>query len=74
MSYYYPGTNAVDHTNRLGFAKMPAGYVLLQLDSGHFMWHHPESDDDSCIHWDKWASYRGAVADAKRRNSCSSST
>lgn len=74
MSYYYPGTNTVDHTNRLGFAKMPSGYHLLQLDSGHFMWFHPDRDTDSCIHWDKWAVYRGAFMDAARRNSCSSST
>ena len=67
MSAYYPGTNAIDHTNRLGFAKMPEGYALIQLDSGHFMWHHDASDDESCIHWDKWAIYRGAVENSKER-------
>lgn len=67
MSYYYPGTNAVDHTNRLGFVKMPAGYHLLQLDSGHFMWFHEESDEESCISWDKWWIYQGAKLNAAER-------
>lgn len=65
MSYYYKDTNCIDHTSRLGFVKMPEGYALLQLDSGHFMWRHEESDDESCIHWNKWWAYRGARLNEK---------
>lgn len=72
MSFYYPGTNAIDHTHRLGFVKMPQGYHLLQLDSGHFMWRHEQSDDESCISWDKWWIYKSAVLDAARRAPCKS--
>lgn len=67
MSFYYPGTNAIDHTNRLGFHKMPEGYALLQLDSGHFMWFHPESDEESAIHWDKWSILDWAKQDSRER-------
>lgn len=56
-----------DVSRALGRCKMPVGYTLLQLDSGHFMWRHEESDDESCIHWNKWAIYRGAHADSKTR-------
>lgn len=67
MTFYYPGTNAIDHTSRLGFHKMPDGYHLLQLDSGHFMYFHPESDEESAIHWDKWAVLAWAKQDAASR-------
>lgn len=56
-----------DVSSALGRCKMPVGYTLLQLDSGHFMWRHEESDDESCIHWNKWAIYHGAHADSKTR-------
>ena len=49
-----------DYTDRLGFAKMPPGYQLLGLDSGHFIWFHEQSDLESCIHWNRWATYKGA--------------
>jgi hypothetical protein len=55
----------IDHTNRLGFAKMPAGYKLLQLDSGHFIYEREHDEAESSIHWNKWAVYRWAVADSK---------
>ena len=55
--------NSFDHTNRLGFARMPPGYLLIQLDSGHFIW-EIESDPDlePPIHWDKWTMRRWAWA------------
>ena len=31
-----------DYTNRLGFAKMPPGYLLIGLDSGHFLFERRE--------------------------------
>lgn len=49
-----------DYTNRLGFVKMPEGYKLIGLDSGHFLWWHEESDNESAIHWNKWAVYKWA--------------
>lgn len=58
----------IDHTNRLGFAKMPEGYYLLQLDSGHFMWRHDSTDLESCIHWNKWAIHKGAWEDYRSKN------
>lgn len=57
-----------DASHCLGRLKMPEGYKLLQLDSGHFMWRHDESNDESCIHWSKWAIYHGAHADSKERS------
>ena len=51
----------------LGRCKMPTGYKLIQLDSGHFMWTHEQSGDESVIHWSKWAVYHGAHADNKAR-------
>ena len=56
-----------DASRALGRCKMPDGYQLLKLDSGHFMWRHDESDDESCIHWNKWTVYHGAHADSKSR-------
>ena len=55
----------IDHTNRLGFAKMPPHYKLLQLDSGHFIWERQSDYEESAIHWNKWAIWRDAWADYK---------
>lgn len=57
-----------DVSHVLGRCQMPQGYKLIQLDSGHFMWHHERSDDESSIHWNKWAVYHGAHADNKERS------
>ncbi|GEK48946.1 hypothetical protein PRZ61_10620 [Halomonas pacifica] len=44
----------------LGFVQMPDGYALmLNPDRTHFYWLN-EDGVESCIHWDKWAMYRGA--------------
>lgn len=32
-----------NYTNRLGFVKMPPGYLLIGLDAGHFLFER-ESD------------------------------
>ena len=47
----------------LGFVQMPDGYALmLNPDRTHFYWLR-EDGVESCIHWDKWATYRGAKHD-----------
>lgn len=50
----------------LGFASMPRGYELWQLDSGHWIWIESSTERESSIHWDKWSIYRSAKADAER--------
>lgn len=58
----------VDVSSRLGGkAKLPPGYKMFQLDSGHFIWECEETDEESCIHWNKWAVYRGAHRDHQSR-------
>lgn len=57
----------IDHTSRLGIAKMPPGYRLLQLDSGHFIWEREADDAESEIHSNKWAVYRGAWANYRQQ-------
>jgi hypothetical protein len=56
-----------DYTNRLGFVKMPPGYTLLLLDESHFVWYCEETDEESCINWDRWCVYHGAWAHYKER-------
>lgn len=60
--------NDRDVSSCLGRCKMPDGYKLIQLDSGHFMWRHEESDEESCIHWNKWVIYHSAHANNKERS------
>lgn len=55
----------VDAARALGRHKMPPGYQILQLDSGHFIWRHNESDGESDIHWSKWRVYQWAHAHHK---------
>ena len=50
----------------LGFVEVPDGYIIEQLDSGHWIWTHSETDAQSCIHWDKWAVYRGCKAHSEK--------
>lgn len=59
--------SVIDHTNRLGFASMPPGYKLLQLDSGHFIYERESDGEESAIHWNKWAIWRWAWADFTER-------
>lgn len=44
---------------------MPPGYKLWWLDSGHFMWEHPETGAESVIDWNRWRVVRGAWAHFK---------
>ena len=52
-----------DYTDRLGIKKMPPGYLLIGLDSGHFMWERVSGEAESAIHWSKWAIWRSAWHD-----------
>jgi len=42
-----------DYTDRLGIQKMPPSYLLIGLDSGHFMWERVSDEEESAIHWNK---------------------
>lgn len=52
--------------NALGFVRMPLGYDLVQLDSGHWMWVEQRTERESCIHWNKWWIYHSAIEDSQR--------
>ncbi|WP_061238226.1 hypothetical protein [Ectopseudomonas composti] len=56
-----------DYTDRLGIQKMPAGYLLIGLDSGHFMWERVSDEEESAIHWNKWEVRRWAWQDHNER-------
>lgn len=52
------------------YKPLPAGYRVIQLDSGHFMWIGPFDaklgrETESGIDWDKYRVRRGAFADAE---------
>lgn len=42
-------------------AKLPPGYRVVYSDD-HTLWLHPDGIQEGAIHWNKWASYRGAWA------------
>jgi hypothetical protein len=49
----------------LGIVKMPPGYkLMIDSDEVYYYWLRDDGAE-SCIHWNKWAVYRGAVADAQ---------
>lgn len=52
-----------DYTNRLGFKNMPPGYLLIGLDSGHFLFERESDEEESAIHWNRWAVWRWAWQD-----------
>ena len=56
-----------DYTDRLGIQKMPPGYLLIGLDSGHFMWERVSDEAESVIHWNKWEVRRWAWQDHNER-------
>lgn len=57
----YENMGCTDYTNRLGIQHMPEGYaLLLDPDGAYFSWVHLASDTESCIHWNKWAVWKGA--------------
>lgn len=52
-----------DYTNRLGIKKMPPGYLLIGLDSVHFLFERESDEEESAIHWNRWAVWRWAWQD-----------
>lgn len=62
---------STDMSASLGIKKMPEGYALmLNPDKTHYYWLR-KCGLESCIHWDKWAVYRGAkqnhIVDANKK-------
>ncbi len=54
-----------DMTASFGIQKMPLGYALiLDADKMYFSWIRYDGVE-SCIDWNKWNAWRGAVADSK---------
>ena len=50
----------------LGIQKMPDGYALmLDADGMYYYWLRSDGAEGH-IHWNKWAVYRGAKANAQR--------
>jgi hypothetical protein len=57
----YERSGCVCVNKSLGFKKMPKGYALmLNSDRTHHFW--ITDSMESSINWDKWATYRGALA------------
>lgn len=57
-----------DASGSLGIQEMPTGYALmLNPDRSHFFWLRHDGLE-STIHWDKWAVYHSACADAGKEN------
>ncbi len=54
-------------SGNLGLAKMPRGYAVMQLDSGHYYGlKHDGTETDITVR--KWSVYRWARNDAKASN------
>jgi hypothetical protein len=54
---------SVDKSKSLGIRKLPDGYALmLNADYTHYYWLRHDGEE-SVIHWNKWAVYRGAIND-----------
>ena len=61
------------HRVNLGNVRPPAGYeIMLNPDGDHFFWVCFDGRE-SVIHWDRWATLRGANADAERREAAAAS-
>jgi len=44
---------------RLGRAKLPPAYRVVWCDD-HTLWLAPDGRTEGALHWNKWASFRGA--------------
>jgi predicted NUDIX family phosphoesterase len=51
----------------LGIKRMPKGYALMLDDDEVYFYWRCEDGRESAIHWNKWAVWRGAMADAQGR-------
>lgn len=61
-----PAARALLEPIGFGAAKLPPGYAVIRSDD-HTMWVRLTPDgldwtEEGCIHWDRWASFRGAWA------------
>lgn len=57
----YERNGCIDKSKALGIQSMPDGYALiLNSDRTHYFWITVSLE--SCISWDKWATYRGAIS------------
>ena len=66
---YYLSAGCEEMSHCLGIQSMPDGYsLMLNADASHFFWMERATGRESCIHWDKWAVYRGAKADAMKQS------
>lgn len=62
------GVGSYDASNSLGIQDMPDGYALmLNPDETHYYWLRWDGVE-SAIHWNRWAVYRGAKANAAHQN------
>lgn len=60
------GCEVWDHS--LGIQKMPEGYhLMLDQDRMYFFWIERATGRESAINWNKWAVWRGARNDARRK-------
>ncbi|PHR58759.1 MAG: hypothetical protein COA47_10155 [Robiginitomaculum sp.] len=63
---WYLDVGCLDYSERLGFVSVPGNYaLLLNSDYSHFFYIKAGVEDESCVHWDKWAVYRWIKQDAK---------
>jgi len=59
----YEGSGCTNMSKSLGIQNMPDGYALmLNSDGTHYFW--ITDSFESGIDWDKWAVYRGAMANS----------
>ena len=66
-----------DLSTQVGFGacNLPPGYVVLRVDD-HTMWVRlvdggADWDREGAVHWDRWASLRGAWADFRSKGAVS---
>ncbi len=63
---YYLDSGCVDYSNRLGIVTTPEGYaLLLNSDHSHFFYIKNGVEDESPIHWNRWAVYNWIKKDSE---------
>lgn len=69
----YEGMGSRRSDRSLGFQGMPDGYALmLDSDEMYFFWLRHDGMP-SCVHWNKWAVRKGALADAQKKSEIANS-
>jgi hypothetical protein len=65
---FYLECGCTNMDRSLGIRKMPEGYhLLLDSDDMYFFWMERATGRESSFHWNKWAVYRGAIADKESK-------